>query len=279
MIKKTLLSLTAACLLSLSSPVLADEKNTDFVVAKVNDIEILYSEVLEAQRAMGQQAMAMPVEMIQGLLINSIADRKLVAAAARKDGFDETEGFKERMKEIEEHMLQREFLSEYAEKQITDAKIKAAYDKMVKEFEPQKEVRARHILLESEEDAKAVIQSLEEGGDFAELAKEKSTGPSGANGGDLGFFALGAMVPEFEKAAFSLKEGEFSKEPVKTQFGWHVIKVEEFRETQAPELEEVEDQLKGQIANKVVGDYLDGLRKSADIVLYDKDGNVIEQDQ
>jgi peptidyl-prolyl cis-trans isomerase C len=117
---------------------------------------------------------------------------------------------------------------------VSDADIKARYEQEIAAVPPEEEISARHILLETEEAAKAVIAELDAGKDFAELAKEKSTGPSAAQGGDLGFFTKGRMVPEFEAAAFdALTPGEYGKEPVKTQFGWHVIKVEERRETSA----------------------------------------------
>ena len=202
-----------------------------------------------------------------------------MAEEARKKGVHETDSYKKRLAGIEEHILQREHLTKFAEDAATDDKVKSAYEQMVKDFKPTMEVNARHILVKTEDEGKAIIKELDGGADFATLAKEKSTGPSGANGGDLGFFGQGAMVPEFEKAAFSLKKGEHSKEPVKTQFGFHVIKVEQYRESEAPKFEEAEQQLKGDIANKAVSKYIEGLRKSAKIVLFDKDGKEIKAEQ
>lgn len=279
MLKTTFRTLVMAGALTLSVSAIADEKKDDPVVATVNGIEIYYSQVQQAQRAMGGQAMAVPLEMIQSMLINTIADRTIVAEQARKDGFDKKEEFKKRMADIEQQVLARDFIADYAEKQITDKRVEEAYQDMIKDFEPQKEVRARHILVEDEAAAKAVIKELEGGADFAELAKSKSTGPSGSQGGDLGFFSAGAMVPEFEKAAFALKAGEFSKEPVKTQFGYHVIKLEEERKTQPPKLEDVKDQIEGEIGNEAVSAYIEGLRKDAKIVLFDKDGKEIKEDK
>lgn len=280
MLKSTFRAFALAGALAITLPAFAaDEKNDDPVVATVNGANVYYSELLEAQRAMGEQAQAMPLEMIQSLLINSIADRKLVAAAARLQGVHKTEEFHKRMTSIEEHVLQRQLLTEFAEKQLTDEAIKTSYDQMVKNFTPEMEVNARHILVETEDEAKAIIKELDGGADFAELAKEKSTGPSGANGGDLGYFSAGAMVPEFDKAVFAMEKGEHSKEPVKTQFGFHVIKVEQYRSSEAPKLEEVEEQIKGEIANKAVSGYVATLRQQAKIVLFDKDGKEIKQDK
>ncbi len=279
MLKSTFRGLVLAGAMAIALPAFAADKDDDRVVATVNGAKIFYSEVLEAQKAMGGQAQAVPLEMIQTLLINTIADRKLVAVEARNKGVDKTESYKKRLASIEEHILQREYLTSFAEEQITDEKVKAAYEKVVKDFKPTMEVNARHILLKTEEDAKEVIKDLDKGVDFAQLAKNKSTGPSGANGGDLGFFGQGAMVPEFEKAAFALKKGEYSKEPVKTQFGFHVIKVEEFRKSEAPKMEEAADQIKGEIANKAVSEYIESLRKSAKIVLFDDAGKEIKTDK
>ncbi|WP_028879415.1 peptidylprolyl isomerase [Terasakiella pusilla] len=279
MLKTTFRTLVMAGALTLSVSAIADEKKDDPVVATVNGVEIYYSQVQQAQRAMGGQAMAVPLEMIQSMLINTIADRTIVAEQARKDGFDKNEEFKKRMADIEQQVLARDFIADYAEKQITDKRVEEAYQAMIKDFEPQKEVHARHILVEDEAAAKDVIKELEGGADFVELAKTKSTGPSGPQGGDLGFFSAGAMVPEFEKAAFALKAGEFSKEPVKTQFGYHVIKLEEERKTQPPKLEDVKDQIEGEIGNEAVSKYIEGLRKDAKIVLFDKDGKEIKEDK
>src|SRR5690606_36060757 len=122
--------------------------------------------------------------------------------------------------------------------------VRARYDKEIAALEPQEEIRARHILLKSREEAEAVIDKLEAGADFVELAKTESAGPSGPTGGDLGFFGKGQMVPEFENAAFALADGEFTRDPVQTQFGWHVIPREEHRTQPPPEFDAVKDQVR-----------------------------------
>ncbi|NJO38685.1 MAG: hypothetical protein HC871_15110, partial [Rhizobiales bacterium] len=125
------------------------------------------------------------------------------------------------------------------------------------------EVRARHILLASEDDAKAVIAELEGGADFSELAKEKSTGPSGPQGGDLGYFKKGQMVPEFGDAAFAMDVGSTSAAPVKTQFGFHVIKVEDKRKVE-PSFEETEPQIRQEVARAIVTALVEDLRGRRD---------------
>ncbi|MDV7341319.1 peptidylprolyl isomerase [Terasakiella sp. A23] len=284
MFKTTFRALALAGALSISTAAIAhdhgkSEVAEDHVVATVNGEKIYLSEVAEAQRAMGQQAMQMPLERIQGMLINTIADRIIVSQAARKAGFDKTDAFKKRMKDIEAQVLARDFISDYAKKQMTDERVNAAYQEHIKGFKPSQEVNARHILVKEEAEAKAIIKELEGGADFAELAKAKSTGPSGRDGGDLGYFGPGAMVPPFDKAVFSLKKGEISKEPVQTQFGYHVIKVEDIRDTQPPKLDAIRHELESQIGNESVGAYVETLRKDAKIVLLDKDGKEMKMDK
>ncbi|NVK20404.1 MAG: peptidylprolyl isomerase [Methylocystaceae bacterium] len=279
MLKNTFRALALAGALTISFNAMADDKKDDPVVATVNGMKIHHSQLIEAQRSMGGQVMAMPLEMIQAMLINTIADRLIVAEQARKEGFDKTDEFKARMKDIESNVLARDFIADYAEKQMTDKAVEKAYQDMLKGFTPADEVHARHILLKDEDAAKAVIKELDDGADFVELAKEKSTGPSGPQGGDLGYFAKGAMVEEFEKAAFDLDKGAYTKTPVQSQFGYHVIKVEDIRKSQPPKLEDVQEELKANIGKKAVGEYIDSLRKKADIVLLDKDGKEIKEDK
>ena len=154
---------------------------------------------------------------------------------------------------------------------VSDADIKARYEKEIAAVPPEEEISARHILLKTEEEAKAVITELDGGKDFAELAKEKSTGPSAGQGGDLGFFTKGRMVPEFEAVAFTLQAGEYSKEPVQTQFGWHVIKVEERRETAPPAFEEVADQVRQLVMRERYGELIRTARSETEIDVLDPD--------
>ncbi len=156
-------------------------------------------------------------------------------------------------------------MREYLEQNpVTEADLKAAYEKR-KAAHPGKEYKARHILVKSEEEAKAIIAELEKGADFAELAKRKSTGPTGKNGGDLGWFSPDQMVPEFGTAVQKLKKGEFSRAPVKTQFGWHVILLEDMREVPPPDFESLKPELQARLQNARIDAFLKGLRDKAKI--------------
>jgi len=152
---------------------------------------------------------------------------------------------------------------------ISEADIKARYEKEVAAQPPEEEVKARHILVKTKEEAEDIIKQLDKGADFAKLAKEKSTGPSADKGGELGFFTKDQMVPEFSKAAFALKPGEYTKEPVKTQFGWHVIQVEDKRTTPPPPLDQVADQVKQVLMRERYFDVLKDARKNMKVDVKD----------
>ncbi|MBL6933714.1 MAG: peptidylprolyl isomerase [Rhodospirillales bacterium] len=275
MLRFTLRASLIAFALMLSAPFAAQAQN-DPVVATVNGIEIFRSDIDEARLRLPERFKEVPVEAVFGLLINSLVDSKLVAAEARKINLHEDEKVRKQMARIEEQVLERTFLIAYIEQRITDEALEAQYEKMSKEAAVKEEVSARHILLETEAQAMEVIKELEGGADFAELAKTRSKGPSGATGGDLGFFAEGQMVPAFSEAAFAMKPGEVTKTPVQTQFGWHVIKVEDRRTVQPPKLEEIAQELRQAVSREIGTNYLQELRKSATIIRFNMDGTPLK---
>jgi len=294
MIKTTFRSLMLCAAITLALPALAaDDKkaDADHVVATVNGMKIYYSEVIDAQRSVGQQMQGMPPEMVKAMLVNAIADRNLIVAKAREEKFHEKEDYKKYLASVEKEVLRRQYLMAYVNGKLDIEKAKPSYQKTLKDiyaeqtkgFKPAPQVHARHILVETEDEAKELIKALEGGIDFAQLAKAKSTGPSSATGGDLGTFGKGQMAPEFEKAAFALKAGEVTKTPVKTQFGYHVIKVEENGMSTVPEFKDVKAQIEqpieAELANKIAAEYAKELRISAKIVMFDKDGKEVKVDK
>ena len=196
-------------------------------------------------------------------VIDDMIDTKLSADAARRSGLSENPLLKEIAERAMDRVLAEAWLNDELNRRINEEMIVKSYNDLVADTESRTEVRARHILLNTKEDAMAAITRLEAGGDFAELAKELSTGPSGPNGGELGYFRRGAMVPSFEVASFNLAAGDITKEPVQTQFGWHIIKVEDRRIADAPELEAVRDQLRSTISVKLAGNIISELRGNA----------------
>jgi peptidyl-prolyl cis-trans isomerase C len=256
---------TAAILILTSQPVTVLADKHDPVVAKVNDIEITRSEVERAQSLLPQQYKQVPLEMIMPTLIDSIVDGYLTAQYARDNNYTDSEEFKSEMARIERQVLQRMALTREINEKVNPDSIRARFEKFKSTMSGKEEVHARHILLKTEDEAKAVIAELDKGADFVELAKKKSTGPSASSGGDLGFFGRGQMVPEFEKAAFELEKGVYTPVAVKTQFGFHVIKSEERRESSPPTFDESKERMGAELTQEVASAFIEKLRSTAKI--------------
>lgn len=265
----SLVAAGAIMLLTLAAPVRAAD---DPVVATVNGQNIHRSQVADAYSRLPAQYQQVPIEQIFPALLDSMIDAKLAAIQAVKDKVHETEQFKAELAAFRERLLGSTLIQNAVEAQVTAKAVSDRYSQVVKDLAGQVEVHARHILLKTEDEAKAVIKDLAGGADFADMAKKKSTGPSGPNGGDLGFFGKGQMVPEFEKAAFAMDKGGVSKTPVKTQFGWHVIKVEDKRAQKAPSLEEMEPQIRQSLTREIGAQITQDLRGKADIKRFNLDG-------
>ncbi len=239
----------SACSEQETKPV-AESGDTRNYIAKVDGVGVTQRELALAEAELGDRFNQAPAEQRRAMILEALMDIKALAAAARKEGFADQENFKARMAFTRDRSLHNSFFEEKGLKTISDEDLKARYDTEVAGFQPEKEIRARHILVETEAEAKEIITLLEGGADFAETAKEKSTGPRGPNGGDLDYFGKGRMVPEFESAAFALESGEFTKEPVKTQFGWHIIKKEDERDSSPPEFDVVKEQIRQILAQE-----------------------------
>ena len=245
------------------------EKTAETVVVAAKDVAIvngtaITQETLDAYLAVINRSRpeggVSPKEALDDLIITELALQQ-----AKKEGVAEREEVKKQIAEATKKVILTTWTREKSEKmKIDDADLKAAYDESMKD-QASKEFKARHILVEKESVAKAIIKELAGGGDFEKLAKEKSTGPSGSKGGDLGWFKPSTMVPPFAKAVEAMKKGEISKKPVKTNFGWHVIKLEGIRDAKLPTFESMKPQLKPMLAQKKMIEYIESLRKTADI--------------
>src|SRR5207248_10047793 len=185
--------------------------------------------------------------------------------------------FKKRLAFTRNRLLMDSLLATEGKAATTDDAMKKVYEDASKQITGEQEVHARHILVETEADAKAVADDLKKGADFAELAKKKSKDPGASDGGDLGFFTKDQMVPEFSSVAFSLEPGKIS-DPVKSQFGWHVIKVEEKRKRKAPDFDQVKGQIETYVTRKAQADYVGKLRDSAKIERMDKTADTTKTD-
>jgi len=252
-----------ALVFTLSDQAQADNNNK--VVASVNGVQIKYPEIVEAQKLLPEQYRKIPFEQIFPTLLDSVIDTYLTAADGRLKNIHNSADFKREMIRVERQLLQRNAITRAINEVVTDASVQEAYSKMKAGNSGNEEIHALHILLKDEKTAIAVIAELDKGKDFAKLAKIKSIGPSGSTGGDLGYFGRGQMVPEFEKAAFAMDKGSYTTTPVKTQFGYHVIKQEDRRMQAVRPFLDVEDQLRSQLSQAAGAEYMAKLRKKAKI--------------
>ncbi len=230
------------------------------VLATVNGKALTAGDV-ERYRERRPEEQGSPEELLQELI-----NIELLVQDAERGKLDQGDEFR-----LEMEMTRRALLAQFAVRSqidgnpVTEEQMRKVYDEQVGQAEARKEYHARHILLENEADAKQVIADLDGGADFVTLAKERSTGPSGPQGGDLGFFEPGQMVPEFSQAVVAMEAGSYSKAPVQTQFGWHVIKLEATRDVTGPSFESVKPQIENMLQSMQVRNYLEGLRKAATI--------------
>ena len=251
-------------------------QDPDRVVATTNGVPITEGEAIETLQRMPPQVQQQPLPMVLPMVVQQIAIGRIIHQRAIDAGYAEDEEVARRLADAERAIIQDVWVENRLEEALTEEAVATEYETFKEQNPPAEEVSARHILLETEEDAKAVIEELNGGADFATLAQEKSTGPSGPSGGDLGYFTREQMVPEFAEAAFSLEPGSITEEPVQTQFGWHVIKVEDARTVEPPSLEEVRPQLEDQVRQAYLRELVAGIQSDADIVFMDQDGNPID---
>lgn len=279
------LACAAAALLAFATPSLAQTADPakpaeaapaapapapETVVAKVGNSEITERDLAFATADLAQQFAQVPDEQRRAAVLNALIEIKLLAQEAEKAKIEENEAFQARMKFLRERALHNQLFQNRVVEAITAEEVKARYDKEIAAIPPQEEVKARHILVKSKEEAEAVIKDLEAGKSFEELAKEKTIDPSGTqSGGDLGWFGRGQMVGAVEEAAFALEKGAYTKTPVETQFGFHVILKEDQRVTPPPALEEVESQVRQLVMRDKYRELVDGARAAATVDVLD----------
>jgi peptidyl-prolyl cis-trans isomerase C len=242
----------------------------DKVIATVNGENITEADLALAESELGQQFAQMPPEQRRAAALSAMIEIKILADRAESEGLDKKADFQRRMEFLRQRALHSEVIGNDVASKLTDEQVRARYDKEVAGAPPSNEVKARHILVPTKEEAQAVIKQLDEGGNFEAIAKEKSKDAgSGKQGGDLGYFGPGQMVPEFEKAALALNVGSYTKEPVQTQFGWHVIKVEDKRAKQPPAFDQVKDQVRSILLRENYFELVKSLRGTAKVDISD----------
>lgn len=279
---KNFIITAAAIALSLALPVHAEDTqpekakpNKDRVILKVSGDEIKRSEVDAVWKGIfpGENPPDFDTfdEKIKDNVLRGIASEHVVMKEAEKSNVQDSQEVKDRIAAATKQIVIQEFLKQKVKELVTDDKLKAAYAEKTKT--PEEEVHARHILVKTEDEAKKIESKLKKGGDFEKIAKEESQDKSsGASGGDLGWFTADKMVPEFAKAAFALKKGEISS-PVKSDFGWHIIKLEDRRKANPPTFDQMKEALTQELGNKAVTEYINGLMKGVKITVVDASGN------
>src|SRR5689334_21313465 len=242
------------------------------VVARVDGTELHLSDVEAAQQSLPAQVQKLPLAQIYPVLLDRLVDGMLIAEAGRKEHLDQDPDVQLRLKRYEDRLIQEAYLNRAIKAAESEDQLKARYQTFAKEKAGREEVHARHILVKTEAEAKSVIAELDKGADFAELAKKHSTDPGGKSGGDLGYFGRDDMVKEFADAAFALPAGQYTKSPVKTEFGWHVIKVDDHRVSTPPSFDEARKEVSQLVAHDVVDAKLKELRSAAKVETYGLDG-------
>lgn len=282
---KTLsLNALAACVLALavSGPAMAQQDGgaaaaptEDPVVARVNGSEIRQSDVVVAYSRLPAQYKQVPINVIFAQIVQQLVDGELLANAGRADDLQNSEAVKAQMAEFEKVAIQQEYMNRLIADGIKEEALRKVYDETIANQEGPLEVRASHILVDNDQEAADIIKALEGGADFAELARERSTGPSGPRGGDLGYNVRSALVEPFADAAFALEPGAVGPEPVQTEFGWHVIKVIDKRRQPAPSFEESRAQIEQRLTRDLIAAHMAALRADSEVELFNIDGSPI----
>ncbi|RPE64676.1 peptidyl-prolyl cis-trans isomerase C [Pacificibacter maritimus] len=245
---------------SIASSASAQDLTADSVVAKVNETSITLGHVIAARGSLPAQYQEL--EDVQ--LFNGILDQLIQQELLKQSAGELSKAVTLQIENEERIVIAGAALQAAAANAVSEEDIQAAYDERFAEFEPGREYNAAHILVETEEEAAALVAELEDGADFAKLAQEKSTGPSGPNGGDLGWFGAGMMVAPFEDAVVALEPGTISA-PVETQFGWHVIKLLDSRLQDVPPLEDLRDELASNLEEAAIRENIAQLQDAATI--------------
>jgi len=248
--------------LTASLPAFSQER---IMVATLDGETIYLDEIIAVADTLPAEYQQQGIAALYPQLVDEVANSRLAAVAGRASGIDKDEDVVNAIKVAADRVIAEVYITRKVSEQLTDEAIQTAYDTFVADTGSREQVTASHILVETEDEARAIIAQLDDGADFAALAKEKSTGPSGPNGGELGSFGRGQMVPAFEAAAFAMPAGSYSETPVQTQFGWHVIKVADKGVQPAPSLGEMRDQIVANLSRQSFARIVEELRVGATI--------------
>ncbi len=268
LVSRTLAALTVAAFLCAPiATVRAQDSNP--VVARANGVDIRVNDLAFAEEEIGGNMPQMSPDQKRDYLIVYLADVVVLAQSAEQQKLNDRDDVKRRLAFDHNRVLMEALLQDVGHAALSDEAMHKVYDEAVKTMANEQEVHARHILVPTEDEAKAVAAELKNGADFATLAKQKSKDPGAADGGDLGYFTKDQMVPEFAEVAFKLDNGQIS-DPVHTQFGWHIIKVEDKRIKPTPTFDQVRGQIENYVAHRAQAEFVDKLRSAANIERLDQ---------
>ena len=261
-------ALAASILMAGALPAVAQDD--DPVAATVNGETITRTEILLALELLPAQFRQLPAAQLYPLIREQLIDIKLLAAKGATLGLRGDSRIAARVKFYEMRLQHDYYAREIVENYLDQELIDEGYQRFHDNFPREEELKVSHILVATEDEAETVVEELEDGAEFAEAARKYSVGPSAPKGGELGYIRRAQVVPEFAEAAFDLDDGEIS-DPVKTQFGWHVILVTERRVPEPPDFAQVEQKLRAEIAERLVADAAKEERREAEIELFDMD--------
>lgn len=247
------------------------------VVAKVGDEEIKRLDVLNFITQLPPNIRQLPIEQLFTMALEQVVNGKIIEMNVDTAAVEKEEAVQAQIETAKQQIIRNAYLEQQVEEKMTEDKLQAAFKEQVADIPDVEEVKAAHILVEDEETAKNIIAQLNDGGDFAELAKENSTDGTAQNGGELGYFAKADVVPEFAEAAFDLKEGAYTKEPVKTQFGFHVIRLDEKRQRPKPTFEQAKPTLEAGVRREILEEIMSSWREDAKVEKFDINGKPLEE--
>ena len=259
--------LVAKIILTLSITAASAKDLNNIVAAKVNDHIISAQDVLNVINTLPQNIKKKPLPEIYPRVVNELINQYLITKQAYNEKLDLDQKVINLVKKSQDKILAKYWLNNYIKNETKEEKIKTFYNNYLKSFQKYKEANASHILVKNNEEARAIIKKINNKAKFSELAKTHSTGPSGKNGGNLGWFGPGQMVKEFEQATFSLKKGEISQEPVKTKFGFHIIKLNDIRDAKPKKLEEIKQNIIDKITKISLSNLENKIRNNQEITI------------
>ena len=271
------LALAIAAPAAFAQPAPAAPANSNPVVASVNGLPIHMSDIQADAQNLPPQAQQLPPQQLLPLLVNQEVDRKALLIAAQKENLQSDPDVAARMKAAADVQLENAYVQKAVAAQVSDTAVQAEYNRNYAGKPGPEQVDARQILVSSQAQAEGIIKQLNKGADFAKLAEKDSIDPGAKNGGELGWFSKDEMVPEFADAAFALKKGEYTKTPVHTQFGWHVILNEGHRTAPTPAFADVQDQIRQKMTDQAVQETLNKVRSQVKIQVFGADGKPLPQ--